>query len=190
MYDLIDRAIGFAAQAHDGQRRKVGTVPYIAHPVAVAMLLQRLGCPETIIAAALLHDTVEDTNITLADIRLKFGDEVTAIVAGCTEIKGPWEKRKETMIGALREAPLPVKLVAAADKYHNLIHLAHETDKMGAAVWQRFGRGRDKQAWYYHSMLQSVLANVADPDQYAIFGMLQRKVVEVFGPAPSSERPQ
>ena len=102
MIDLVDRAIGFAARAHQGQQRKTGDVPYIAHPVAVAMILQRMDCAETIVAAGLLHDVVEDTSVTLKDVRRHFGDEVAEIVAGCTELpknRNRWETRKLFMIG-------------------------------------------------------------------------------------------
>jgi hypothetical protein len=183
MLSLVDRAIGFAARAHDGQKRKTGNVPYIAHPVAVAMILQEMGCDETIIAAGLLHDTVEDTKVTLGEIRQQFGDEVADIVAGCTEPskrKMKWEERKLHTIHVLRDAPLAVKLVAASDKYHNLIHTRYTEGQIGAFLWEVFGRGKDKQAWYYRSVLESLKANVDNLDDYPIFAMLEEVVDELF----------
>lgn len=183
MIDLIDRAIGFAAQAHHGQKRKTGGMPYIAHPVAVAMILQQMGCDETVIAAGLLHDTVEDTPVTMDDIRRHFGDEVAAIVAGCTESpkKGVrWETRKQRMIESLRDAPLAVKLVSAADKYHNLSHLLYNERQQGQAIWKKFGRGKEQQAWYYRSVLESILENIERPEQYPIFRQLSDIIDELF----------
>jgi len=183
MLSLVDRAIGFAARAHKGQKRKAGDVPYIAHPVAVAMILQDMGCDETIVAAGLLHDTVEDTKVNIEDIRFYFGDAIADIVAGCTEPSKKsvrWETRKLHSIQVLRDAPLAVKLVAAADKYHNLSHTLYNEGIIGQAVWERFGRGKEQQAWYYRSVLKSLLANVSNPDQYSIFGKLEDMVNVVF----------
>ena len=183
MIDLVDRATGFAARAHQGQQRKTGDVPYIAHPVAVAMILQRMGCDETIVAAGLLHDTVEDTSVTLEQIRYHFGDEVADIVAGCTELPkrgNKWEKRKRHMIATLRDAPLAVKLVSAADKYHNLSHTLYNERMYGPSVWKRFGRGKEQQAWYYRSVLESLLANTQQPGRYPIFSMLEEIIAELF----------
>lgn len=183
MIDLVDRAIGFAARAHNGQQRKIGDVPYIAHPVAVAMILQRMGCEQTVVVAGLLHDTVEDTSVTLDEIRLQFGDEVAVIVAGCTELPkrgNRWEKRKRHMIASLRDAPLAVKLVSAADKYHNLSHTLYNERLHGPSVWKKFGRGKEQQAWYYRSVLESLLANTPGSENYPIFGMLAEVIDELF----------
>ncbi|MGD2076846.1 MAG: HD domain-containing protein [Chloroflexota bacterium] len=183
MIDIVDRAIGFAARAHNGQQRKTGDVPYIAHPMGVAMILQRMGCEPTVVAAGLLHDTVEDTSVTLDEIRLLFGDEVADIVAGCTELpkkKNRWETRKRHMIASLRDASLEVKLVAAADKYHNLSHTLYTERTRGSSLWKRFGRGKEQQAWYYRSVLESLLANIPQPERYPIFGMLAEVIDELF----------
>lgn len=188
MQFVIDRAIGFAARAHEGQRRKTGNVPYIAHPVGVAMILQAMGCDEKIVVAGLLHDTVEDTKVTLDEIERNFGPEIASIVAICTEPPkrgATWEARKLHMIAKLRDAPLEAKLVAAADKYHNLSHTLYTKKAGGSAIWQRFGRGKEQQAWYYRSVADSILANVPDPENYPIFGQLQAVVDELFDGIPS-----
>lgn len=188
MYTLVDKAIGFAARAHEGQRRKIGKLPYIAHPVGVAMILQQMGCDETIVAAGLLHDTVEDTHVTLDDIRRDFGDEVADIVAGCTEPpkKGAkWGARKHYMIDSLREAPLAVKLVTAADKYHNLVHTLNSKREMGKSIWKKFGGDKEQQAWYFRAALESVRANVPDQERYPIFDRLAAVIDELFEGIPS-----
>ncbi len=83
--ELIKNAYQFAEQAHRGQLRASGE-PYITHCVAVAYILAELKVPPVIIAAALLHDTVEDTSVTLDDLKEKFGDEITSLVDGVTKL--------------------------------------------------------------------------------------------------------
>jgi (p)ppGpp synthase/HD superfamily hydrolase len=177
---LIDRAVGFAVQAHAGQQRKSGDMPYIAHLVGVAMILLEMGCPATIVAAGLLHDVVEDTSATLHQLQTEFGSDVAAIVAGCTEPSGlTWEERKLNAIARFRDASLPVKLVVAADKYHNLYHMQRNREKVGENVWQRFSRGSGQQAWYYRSVVESLMLNNAYTVEYPIFAELS-DVVEVL----------
>jgi len=83
--ELIQRAYQVAEAAHEGQKRASGE-PYITHCVAVAAILAELEVPPAIIAAGLLHDTVEDTKVTLEDIRREFGDEITRLVDGVTKL--------------------------------------------------------------------------------------------------------
>lgn len=183
MVSLVDKAIGFAVKAHAGQKRKIGPLPYIVHPFGVAMILARMDCNDTIVTAALLHDVVEDTNKSLADVRKKFGNEVAEIVAGCTELPKKnfqWEDRKREMITRLRDASLPIKLVAAADKYHNLSHTLHNRSNKKHGIWQSFGRGKEQQAWYYRTVTDSLISNVPDPDRYPIFAMLRSVVEQTF----------
>src|SRR3989304_6852558 len=96
-YKKIFDAIVFAAKAHACQFRKGTTVPYIIHPVGVARILIEYGCPEDIVIAGLLHDTIEDTAVTLEDIQKEFGDDIAGIVRGATEPnkKDAWEDRKK-----------------------------------------------------------------------------------------------
>lgn len=156
---LIDSALVFAARAHDGQRRKSSDIPYIVHPVGVMMVL--VECGETdpeLLAAALLHDTVEDTGVTLAEVRDQFGERVAAIVEGCSEPdkSDTWERRKQHTVGYLRTASRDVQLVSAADKLHNLRSMAADYAEMGDRLWSRFKRGRPEIEWYYRSVTESL----------------------------------
>ncbi len=83
--DLVEKAYYFAEKAHEGQKRASGE-PYFTHCVAVAMILSELKVQSAAIAAGLLHDTVEDTNVTLEDIRANFGDEIAKLVDGVTKL--------------------------------------------------------------------------------------------------------
>ena len=158
---LIEAALIFAARAHADQKRKSTDVPYIVHPVGVMLVLLETGetDPE-LLAAALLHDTVEDTGVTLAQLREKFGARVAEIVAGCSEPdkSAPWEERKQHTVNYLKTAPRPIQLVSAADKLHNLRSMAADYAELGDALWSRFKRGRAEIAWYYRSVAASLKA--------------------------------
>lgn len=180
---MIDQAIAFAAQAHDGQVRKQTNIPYITHPFSVALMLQKLNCSDELIAAGLLHDTVEDTSVSLADIARQFGPEVAAIVEGCSEPDRslPWEVRKQHTIDHLRDAPLEVKVVACADKLDNLRAIWADYQQLGDRVWERFNRGREKQAWYYQNLARSLAHGVQDRERYPLFQQFEDLVQRVFG---------
>ena len=186
---LIDRAIGFAAREHHNQMRKTGEkIPYIAHPFAVAMILQQMGCREEVVVAGLLHDTVEDTKVGIEDIRSQFGNDVANIVTGCTELpkrSNSWKERKTQMIASLREASIEVKLVAAADKYHNLSHTLASIKTTGPNIWKQFGQGQEQQAWYYRNVYESILANAASQDGCWLFEQLGEVISELFEGIPS-----
>lgn len=119
------------------------------------------GCAEAVIIAGILHDTVEDTDLTLEFIRERFGEDIANIVDGCSENKAlRWRARKTERIEALRTASSEVCTVTCADKLHNLRTIISEYDIIGDAVWERFHGGVEDQAWYY----RSVLGAIADRD--------------------------
>ena len=114
----------FAAEKHKNQRRKDGEAsPYINHPIALANVLATEGSvkDEEVLCAALLHDTIEDTETTEDELRQAFGEKVTAIVLEVTDDKSlPNEKRKQLQIEHARHASSQAKLVKLADKICNL----------------------------------------------------------------------
>lgn len=188
MFRQLDKAIAFAARAHEGQVRRTDDTPFIAHPFTVAMMVQAMGCDETTVIAALLHDTVEDCNVELEEIRTNFGEEVAALDAACTELPKTqyrWETRKTHHIESLRHAPLAAKLITAADKYHNLSHVLNGRSVSDPATWQAFSRGVEQQAWFYRTITESIIANVDKPADYPIFAALAALVEEVFAGIPS-----
>ena len=153
----IEEAIEVAAEAHHGQYRKGTSTPYITHPYAVGLILMDAGCPEAVIVAGILHDTVEDTDLTLEFIRERFGDNIADIVEGCSENKAlRWRARKTERIEALRTASPEVCIVTCADKLHNLRTIISEYDIIGDTVWDRFHGGVEDQAWYYRSILDAI----------------------------------
>ena len=153
----IEEAIEVAAEAHHGQYRKGTRTPYITHPYAVGLILMEAGCAEAVIIAGILHDTVEDTELTLEFIRERFGDHIANIVDGCSENKAlRWRARKTERIEALRTASPEVCIVTCADKLHNLRTIISEYDVIGDTVWERFHGGVEDQAWYYRSILGAI----------------------------------
>ena len=183
MNELIDRALNFAAKAHQGQYRKGTDIPYIVHPVGVAMILMEINAPDEVIVAGLLHDVVEDTNATLLQLEADFGPEIARLVAGASEPdrSAAWEERKQHTIDYLRRAPLFVKLVACADKLHNIRTLSRDYAALGDAVWGRFNRGKTQQAWYYRALAQSLPKGVASPERYPVFEWFSQEVENLFG---------
>jgi (p)ppGpp synthase/HD superfamily hydrolase len=181
--DVISRAIEFAASTHRHQVRKGTDLPYVSHPYAVAMLLARLGCAEAVVVAGLLHDTVEDTQTTLAEIEGAFGSEVARIVQGCSEPDKtlPWETRKAHTIAYLATADASVRLVSLADKLHNVLSMQAAQAQVGVKVWERFKRGRDQQSWYYHALLDALRSGLGGEAERDLYERLREAVVALFG---------
>ncbi|NNE08656.1 MAG: bifunctional (p)ppGpp synthetase/guanosine-3',5'-bis(diphosphate) 3'-pyrophosphohydrolase [Gemmatimonadetes bacterium] len=180
----LDLAARVAAHAHSDHYRKETDIPYISHPFSVAMILAKLDVPDEALIAAMLHDTVEDTDLTIEDVREQFGDAVADIVAACSEPirELPWEKRKEGTIAKIKEAPLPVRWVVAADKLHNLRSIGREFQAVGDRVWNRFSRPRAKQEWYYRNVLRSLGEGEVDARLRLLLQWLAAEVTNVFGP--------
>ncbi len=177
MQQMIHEAIYFATKAHDGQKRKGTAMPYVVHPFEVAAILMEEGAAEEVVAAGLLHDTVEDTAVTAADIREKFGPRVEALVLACSEEKDlPWEERKGRMLARVRTCPREAMLIVCADKLSNIRSIADEYED--ESFWQRFHRGRKEQAWYYRGMLEA-LSPLEDLEMYQ---ELKRRTAEIFDP--------
>jgi (p)ppGpp synthase/HD superfamily hydrolase len=171
----LERALRWSATQHEGQYRKATGVPYIEHPMAVAMLLDRASFDEDIVIAGLLHDVVEDTSATLADVAELFGEVVATYVDGCSEVKSdasgakrPWADRKRDHLAHVRNSPLGTRAVVLADKLHNLTCI--ELDLIdGLPVWSRFNASRADILAYYKASLESCLGGddrlsiLADP---------------------------
>lgn len=156
--ELIEKALQTAALAHEGQYRKNTNIPYIVHPVAVGIILQKAGYSNEVIAAGILHDTVEDTDLTLSDIEQEFSYEIATIIEGCSEPDKSlsWEERKQHTIEFLKTASEEIRVVACADKLHNARSIRQDVEQSGEEVWSRFKRGKDQQEWYYRNVLKSL----------------------------------
>lgn len=158
--DRFTEALRYAADLHATQTRKGGDIPYIGHLLSVAGLVIGDGGDETQVIAALLHDAAEDAGgeKTLAEIRARFGDDVAAIVAECSDTfetpKPAWDQRKESYIKHLGAASKPTILVSLADKLDNARALLRDFRDVGPPLWERFNQhDPQRHLWYYRSLL-------------------------------------
>ena len=188
--DLIVQAFDVAAKAHEGQMRLSGE-PYIRHPLAVATIVARLGLDDITIAASLLHDAVEDTDVALAAIEADFGPEVTRIVDGVTKLdRVHYDTREEQQAASVRKMivaiarDLRVLIIKLADRLHNLRtlavlpafkqdYIARETLDVYAPLAHRLGMQDIKQ------QLEDLAFAALEPRRYAeIDQMVQLRAPE------------
>ena len=152
----LERAISLAHRAHQYQVRKGdGALPYIVHPVTVAMILGRFTTDEDTVIAGLLHDTLEDTQVTEEEIEREFGTKVLDTVRDVTEPRLPglsWETRKARYLRHLQTAPRPALLVAGADKIANLISIIAAHSAQGDTLWERFDAPPDRKLGFYRDV--------------------------------------
>lgn len=181
--DLIFDAIEFATRAHAGQYRKGTRIPYIAHPLAVAKLLIENNFEPEVVIAGLLHDTIEDTNVTIQEIRARFGERVAVIVAAVTELPRSfaWEERKRAILQQMETAPFEVLALECADKLDNLREIQNNFARVGEATWERFNRPKKYQQWHYASLAQLFLRRVPKPETHFLFTEYARMIQQVFG---------
>ena len=163
MSDLVSEAIVFAVEAHDGQRRRKSDAPYILHPMEAAVIVGSMTDDQNLIAAAVLHDVVEDAGISMEEIRKRFGDRVAELVGCETENKRDelppevtWRVRKEESLEQLRNAEDPaVAMVWIGDKLSNMRAIYRRWQVDGDAMWQDFNQSDPAiQGWYYTSIAE------------------------------------
>ena len=156
--ELVSEAIAFAVKAHDGMRRKKSDAPYILHPMEAAVIVGTMTDDQNIIAAAVLHDVVEDAGVATLEIEEKFGKRVRELVESETEDKradlppeDTWHIRKEESLQVLKNTTdIGVLMVWIGDKLANMRSIYREFKVEGEAMWQKFNQKDVKeQAWYY-----------------------------------------
>ena len=188
MKDLLKKALDVAYEQHKDQYRKgINKARYIYHPLEVATIVSQLTYDENVIIAALLHDTVEDTNYTLKDISEEFGDDVMHLVDLETEDIDKsvprittWKDRKSHFVERLRnEQDKRAYLIVLADKLANLRSLYREYVLLGEDAFNQFNmKDKNEHKWYYKSVLDIIEPCFKDTLQYkeamslfnAIFG--------------------
>lgn len=160
--DIKNEAKIFAIKAHDGQRRKSDIdKPMIIHPIDVANILMQYGYDDNVVAAGYLHDVVEDTKYSLDDILNIFGEDITSLVEGATELdkKLSWEERKQHTIDTIKNLDIRHKAIVCADKISNLEDLRILFEIKGEYDFSKFKRGFDLQKWYYTGVYNSLIYN-------------------------------
>lgn len=174
MSKRLDDAIEFATKKHAEQTRKRENTPYILHPLEAAAVAAELTKDEDILIAAVLHDTVEDTDTSIDEVREKFGNRVAELVESETENKREdlppeetWEIRKKESLEHLKNSTDPaVKILWLADKVSNIRTLYRLYQKEGDALWNHFNmKDIKKQAWYYRTVAE-LLSDLDDTLPY------------------------
>lgn len=172
VFDLIQKAMTFATQAHKGQFRKGTTRPFIVHPLEVGKIVAMMTDDEEIISAAILHDTIEDcADVTKEAISREFSERVAHLVAQESEDKSKtWMERKSATIEHLKHAPREIQMIGLADKLSNMRDIDRDYPECGEELWNRF-RMKDKNTigWYYkgiRSSLQSAMDGMPAFEEY------------------------
>lgn len=152
---MVQKAAIFASQAHEGKLRKGTQIPYIVHPLETAAIVSGLTEDQAVICAALLHDVIEDTQVTYEELLAQFGDRVADLVRFESEDKSKsWQERKADTIRHLENAPRSAKMICLGDKLSNLRSTAADRMMKGEAVWMKFREtDKRKHEWYYREIL-------------------------------------
>lgn len=176
MKDLLKKALDVAYEQHKDQYRKgINKARYIYHPLEVATIVSQLTYDENIIIAALLHDTVEDTDYSLEEIRKEFGDDVMHLVDIETEDIDKsvsrvltWKDRKSQFVERLRnDKDERAYLIVLADKLANLRSLYREYILLGEDAFNQFNmKDKSEHKWYYTSVLSIIEPYFKDTLQF------------------------
>lgn len=180
---LLDRAIAFAVRAHAGTERRGKGFPYIVHPMEAVAIVATITSDQELLAAAALHDTVEDTDVTVEQLRAEFGERVASIVADESDRLFPgmdegesWHARKQIAISHLATASRDSKIVALGDKLSNMRAIARDYAVQGDGLWNLFHvTDRAEHEWHYRGLAAS-LAELSDTFAYHEFVSLINQV--------------
>ena len=183
--DLLDRAIVFAVKAHHNTERRGKGFPYIVHPMEAVEIVSTITPDQELLAAAALHDTIEDTDVTVEDIRREFGERVAQLVheesdqftEGVSE-EDSWHDRKQAAINRLAAASHDAKIVALGDKLSNMRAIWRDYQVKGDEIWKIFHvTDKASHEWHYLGLAAS-LADLSDTFAYQEF---VRLLEDVFG---------
>ena len=184
MGTLLNRAIVFATNAHDRQLRKGSQTPYILHPLEAAAIVSTMTSDEEILAAAVLHDVVEDTGTAIDEIRNEFGENVAKYVAAESENKrenlsaeSTWKIRKQETLDHLASAPREVKMITLGDKLSNIRAVHRDYNTLGEELWNRFNqKDKNEHRWYY----QGIADCLCELKEYAAYSEYCELVKKTF----------
>lgn len=162
--ELLDKAIIFAVKAHAGTERRGKGFPYIVHPMEAVEIVATITPDQELLAAAALHDVVEDTDITADDIRREFGERIANLVVAESDVfvegvseEDSWHARKQAAIDRLAKAPHDAKIVAMGDKLSNMRAIARDYAMKGDELWKIFHAKDPKDhEWHYRGLAASL----------------------------------
>ena len=173
MGNVLDRAIIFATNAHAGQFRKGTKIPYILHPMEAAAIVGSMTTDEEVIAGAILHDVVEDTETTVEDVIRVFGERIGSLVASESENKredlpaeSTWKIRKRETLDHLSAATIEVKMITLGDKLSNIRAIYRDYQMIGDALWQRFNQKYKAEHYWYYSGIAKCVVGLSDYQAY------------------------
>lgn len=181
---LLDAAIKFATDAHAGTERRGKAFPYIVHPAEAMAIVATMTSDQELLSAAVLHDTVEDTDVTLEEIGEMFGQRVADLVEAESDkfIEGiseedSWRMRKQAAIDRIASASREAKIVALGDKLSNMRAIARDYAVQGDKLWDLFHApgGKIDHEWHYRSLAMS-LSDLKGTSAYEEFTLLIDKV--------------
>ena len=182
---LLDKAIIFAVRAHHNTERRGKGFPYIVHPMEAVEIVATITPDQELLAAAALHDTIEDTDVTVEDIRREFGDRVAELVHaesdrftdGVSE-EDSWHDRKQAAINRLAAASHEAKIVAMGDKLSNMRAIWRDYQTKVDDLWQIFHvKDKASHEWHYRG-LADALSELSDTFAYQEFVRLIDDVFE------------
>ena len=183
--ELMDRAVVFAVKAQHNTERRGKGFPYIIHPLEAVEIVATMTTDQELLAAAALHDTIEDTDVTVEQIRAQFGDRIAELVhsesdqftEGVSE-EDSWHDRKQAAIDRLAAASHDAKIVALGDKLSNMRAIWRDYQVKGDALWSIFHvKDKASHEWHYRGLAAS-LSELSDTFAYREF---LRLIDEVFG---------
>ena len=182
--DLLDRAIIYAVKAHHNTERRGKGFPYIVHPMEAMEIVATITPDQELLAATVLHDTIEDTDVTYEQLVAEFGKRVADLVysesdqytEGIAEEES-WHDRKQAAIDRLRNASRDAKIVAMGDKLSNMRAIWRDYQTKGDELWKIFHvTDKAEHEWHYRGLAAS-LSELSDTFAYQEFARL---IDEVF----------
>ena len=181
---MVEKAMIFASKAHEGMFRKGTDIPYIVHPMEAGAIAASVTSDTEVIAAAILHDVLEDTPVTGDDILSEFGKEVLRLIESDSENKREdlppeqtWKIRKQETIDYLKtKADRKEKIIALSDKLSNIRAIYRDYEIIGDELWKRFNqKDKNEHAWYYESFVET-LSELNDTAAYTEYCELFGKI--------------
>ncbi len=182
--NVLEKAIIFATNAHEGQKRKISGIPYILHPLEVASIISTMTDDIEVMAAGVLHDTVEDCNVDPLEITRLFGTHVSALVQGETEDKlqdrppsETWQERKEDSLLFIKNSKnRDIKILWLSDKLSNIRSFYREYLRIGDNLWLYLNQKDPKMQKWYYTTVADCLAELEDTPAFKEYVDLVNKI--------------
>lgn len=182
---MINKAIQFATLAHANQTRKMTETPYILHcleagTIAASLSTENGKINSDVVSAAILHDTIEDANVSYELLKEMFNEKIASLVEAQSENKSKtWIERKEDTIEFLKiNKSKEVEIATLADKLSNMRSINRDYKTMGEELWKKFNAGKESQHWYYNSIAEA-FSQVTNSDEYKEYKKLIKETFEI-----------